>query len=428
MAKPASSYDNHLRLALRGMAHDARHAYQLLARSSHAERLAALHAIVAAVEAAQETILAANARDMALAQEKHLSAPLRDRLALSDVRLARMCSGVAEIATQPDPLGKTLASWQVPHNGLRITQISIPLGVIAMIYESRPNVTLDAAALCIASGNAVILRGGSESAHSSQAFVKAIREGLRNAGLPENAVQYVPTQDREAVGMLLSMTGEIDVIIPRGGKSLTSRVASESRVPTLLHLDGNCHSYVHASADSDTAERIVLNAKMRNTSVCGATETLLVDSAIAAAFLPHIVAALTNAGCEMRGDDATRALIPSLAAASESDWANELLAPMLAIKIVAGVEEAIAHINQYGSHHTDAIIAQDASAIARFQTEVDSAIVLVNASTQFADGGEFGFGGEIGIATGRLHARGPVAAAQLTTYKYLVEGEGSTRA
>jgi glutamate-5-semialdehyde dehydrogenase len=428
MAKPASSYDTHLRVALRDMAHDARRAYQLLARSSHGERIAALHAMVAAVEGAQEAILAANARDMALAQEKHLAAPLRDRLALSEARLSRMCSGVAEIANQPDALGKTLAAWQVPHNGLRITQISIPLGVIAMIYESRPNVTLDAAALCIASGNAVILRGGSESAHSSQALVKAIREGLRKAGMPENAVQYVPTQDREAVGILLTMTGDIDVIIPRGGASLTSRVASESRVPTLLHLDGNCHSYVHASADLDTAERVVLNAKMRNTSVCGATETLLIDAEIAAEFLPRMVAALTAAGCEMRGDEATRALVPTLPAASESDWATEFLAPVLAIKIVAGVEEAIAHINQYGSHHTDAILARDAGAIARFQTEVDSAIVLVNASTQFADGGEFGFGGEIGIATGRLHARGPVGAAQLTTYKYLVEGEGSTRA
>lgn len=412
---------------LDALAARARTAYQALAVSPHAMRQHALRAMADAVSAASPAILAANARDMEAARAKGLSEAMCDRLQLTQARIESMVNAIAEVAQQPDPLGKTLDAWQVASNGLRIEKTSIPIGVIAMIYESRPNVTTDAAALCIAAGNAVILRGGSESAHSSEALVAAIRSGLQHAGAPVDAVQRIPTQDREAVGEILRMVGKIDVVIPRGGKGLTQRVANESRVPTLLHLDGNCHTYVHASADLPRAHAIVLNAKLRRTGICGATETLLVDAAVAADFLPSLTAALSEKGCELRGDDAVRAIVPGIAPATEEDWFTEYLGPILAIKIVEDVNAAIAHINHYGSHHTDAILANDAAAIAAFQAQVDSAIVMVNASTQFADGGEFGFGGEIGIATGRLHARGPVGAQHLTTFKYLVTGDGSLR-
>jgi len=319
-----------------------------------------------------------------------------------------------------------MAEWTQP-NGLRIERIRTPIGVIGMIFESRPNVAADAGALALRSGNAIILRGGSESAETTAAIVAELRAALRDRGLPEDAIQLVPTQDRAAVGMMLAgLGGAIDVIIPRGGKSLVARVQDEARVPVFAHLEGICHTYVHVAADPARAQAIVVNAKMRRVSVCGATETLLIDRAVAPSLLPPIAEALRQAGCTLRGDDAARA-ITAMDAASEEDWSTEYLAPILSVRVIDGIEAAIAHVARYGSQHTEAIITEDADAAARFLREVDSAIVLHNASTQFADGGEFGFGSEVGIATGRLHARGPVGAEQLTTFKYVVRGNGQTR-
>jgi glutamate-5-semialdehyde dehydrogenase len=418
---------NELQNMLDTMAQNARNAYLQLALSSHAQRQQALLAMAAKIAAARDEILAANALDMQQAYAKKLSAALCDRLLLDEARIEAIIKAISEVAKQADPLGRQLDNWQVASNGLQISKVTIPIGVIAMIYEARPNVTADAAALCLASGNAVILRGGSESVNSSRALVQAIRAGLRANEMPEDAVQYIPTQDRAAVDLLLQMYGQIDMVIPRGGKGLTQKVAEQSRIPTLLHLDGNCHSYVHASADLQAAQKVVLNAKMRRTGICGATETLLVDAAIADKFLPEMVAQLTAKNCELRGDAAAQKICPQLITANEDDWYTEYHDAILAIKIVSDVQAAITHINHYGSHHTDAILAQDNAAISAFQNAVDSAIIMVNASTQFADGGEFGFGGEIGIATGRLHARGPVGAAHLTTFKYIVTGDGSVR-
>ena len=404
----------------------ARAAAAELALAPRAAKDRALAAAAAALGRDQDAILAANARDMAAARTKGLTGAMLDRLELTPKRVAAMAEGLGVVAGLPDPVGTELARWTRP-NGLDIARVRVPLGVVGIIYESRPNVTADAGALCLKAGNAAILRGGSESFHSSRAIVAALAQGVAEAGLPAAAIQLVPTADRAAVGHLLRMAEYVDVIVPRGGRSLIERVLAESRVPVLAHLEGNCHTYLHASADTDMAVAIAVNAKLRRTGVCGATETLLVDAAAAERLLPPVLDALIAGGCAIRGDALVRRLEPRATAATEQDWRTEYLDAILAVKTVAGLDEAIAHVNAWGSHHTDAIVAADEAAAARFLREVDSAIVLHNASTQFADGGEFGFGAEIGIATGRLHARGPVGVEQLTSYKYLVRGSGQTR-
>jgi len=405
---------------------NARLANAALAEAGAAQKNAALLAAAHQLQKQSTAMLAANAKDMEAGKEAGLSAAMLDRLQLSEARIHAMGQSLEMIAALPDPIGKILAEYQRP-NGLRIERISVPLGVIGIIYESRPNVTADAGALGIKSGNAVILRGGSDSFHSSQAIAECLRQGLKEAGLPEHAVQLVPTRDRSAVGIMLKMTEAIDVIIPRGGKSLTQRVMKESRVPTLLHLDGNCHTYIHDKANLEMAKQVVVNAKMRRTGVCGATESLVIDEK-ALHLLPALVELLTQQGCEIRGDAKACKADSRIGKATKSDWGTEYLDAIISVKTVKGLEEAIAHINKYGSHHTDAIITEDENAAQEFLQKVDSAIVIHNASTQFADGGEFGFGAEIGIATGRLHARGPVGVEQLTTYKYLVHGAGQVRA
>src|SRR5438270_6177192 len=404
----------------------ARDAASRLALAPAAAKTAALIAAAAAIRSRANEILSANAEDLAAAKEAGIGSALLDRLALDPKRLEAVARGLEDIAAQPDPVGRTLAEWTRP-NGLRITRVSVPLGVIGIIYESRPNVTADAGGIALKSGNAAILRGGSESFHSSRALVAALQHGLRAADLPEHAVKLVPTRDRDAVGMMLKMSGVIDVIVPRGGASLIERVQRESRIPVIAHLEGLCHTYVDGEADPEKARRIVLNAKMRRVSICGATETLLIDRKVAKTALPPILADLRAAGCELRGDPAVLAIDPAAVPATEQDWFTEYLDTILAVRMVDGVGEAIHHINHYGSHHTDAIVTEDAAAAERFLREVDSAIVLVNASTQFADGGEFGMGAEIGISTQRLPPRGPVGAAELTTYKYLVRGNGQVR-
>ncbi len=402
----------------------AREAAAVLATSDGAIRDEALHAAARALRTAKADILAANAADLAAASG--LSPAMRDRLALDEGRLEAMAAGLEGIAALPDPLGRTLAEWDRP-NGLRIARVSVPLGVIGIIYESRPNVTADAGGLCLKSGNAAILRGGSESFHSAGAILSALEAGLTQAGLPAAAIQRVPTTDRAAVGHMLAMTEHIDVIVPRGGRTLTERVAAESRVPVIKHLDGICHTYVHAAADREMARAVAVNAKMRRPGICGATETLLIDRAAAASHLPAILDDLIASGCAVRGDEETRALEPRAAPAGEEDWDTEYLAPVISVRVVDGIEAAIAHVNRHGSHHTESILTADAAAAERFMAEVDAGIVLHNASTQFADGGEFGMGAEIGISTGKLHARGPVGAEQLTSYKYLVRGTGQVR-
>jgi glutamate-5-semialdehyde dehydrogenase len=412
--------------ALRVIGEAARAAAATLARSPAAARTKALQTAAAAIRRDAGKIAAANRQDMAAAERQSLTAALLDRLKLDARRIEAMAAGIETVADLPDPLGRTLARWQRP-NGLEIVRVSVPLGVIGIIYESRPNVTADAAALCLRAGNAAILRGGSESSRSAAAILDCFTQALAEAGLPEAVVQRLPTADRRAVGTMLRLSDFIDVIVPRGGKGLIERVQQESRIPVLAHLDGLCHTYVDAAADPAMARRIVLNAKMRRTGVCGATETLLIDRRCAAAQLPGIVEDLVNAGCELRGDPASRAIDARLAAANDADWDTEYLDAILAIAVVDGVEGAIAHIARHGSRHTEAIVTEDAAAAERFLAEVDAAIVLVNASTQFADGGEFGMGAEIGIATGKLHARGPVGAEQLTSYKYVVRGSGQVR-
>ncbi|WP_421729807.1 glutamate-5-semialdehyde dehydrogenase [Brevundimonas sp.] len=390
-------------------------------------RTAALKAVAEAVRRRADAILAANHSDILRARTNGVSEALIDRLALTPGRIEAVASAVDEIAALPDPLGVETARWTRP-NGLDMARVRTPLGVLAIIYESRPNVTADAAALCIRSGNVAILRCGSDCLDSSLAVHEAVVEGLTAAGLPADCVQLVSTPDRAAVGALLTgLDGNVDLLIPRGGKSLVARVQAEARVPVLGHLEGLCHTYLHASADLDMAQAIVVNAKMRRVSVCGATETLLVDAAAAERLLPPVAAALIAAGCELRGDDRARALVPQMTAAVEADWTTEYLAPILAVAVVDDLDAAVEHIRSHGSGHTEAIIADDAEAAAAFLNAVDSAIVVWNASTQFADGGEFGFGGEIGISTSRLHARGPVGAEQLTSYKYVVRGTGQTR-
>ncbi len=404
---------------------DARAAAQALAASSAETRRSALRAAAATLRAREAAILEANALDMAAAQGSGLSGALLDRLALDPARVEAMASGVEEVAALEDPLGRLLGEWERP-NGLRIRRVSVPIGVIGIIYESRPNVTADAGALCLMSGNAAILRGGSESWHSSRAIAGALRAGLAESGLPEGCIQLVPTTDRAAVGLLLTMDEAIDLIVPRGGRSLIERVLAESRIPVMAHLDGNCHVYVHAAADPEKARDVTYNAKMRRTGICGAAETLLVDAA-AEGLLPAILEPLFEAGCEVRGDTRTRALDSRVVPASEADWGTEYLDAIISVGVVDGLDAAIAHVNTHGSHHTDSIITEDAAAAERFMEGVDSGIVLHNASTQFADGGEFGMGAEIGISTGKLHARGPVGVEQLTTYKYKVYGNGQVR-
>jgi glutamate-5-semialdehyde dehydrogenase len=411
---------------MRAIARAARLAAGVLAQAEPERKTAALENAAAQVRAARGELLAANAEDVAAGERMGLTAALLDRLKLDDARIEAMAAGLETVASLPDPIGTELARWTRP-NGLDIARVRIPLGVIGIIYESRPNVTADAGGLSLRAGNAVILRGGSESFHSSRVIAACLRRGIAAAGLPENAVQLVPTRDRAAVGLMLGMTEFIDVIVPRGGRSLIERVQRESRIPVIAHLEGLCHTYVDRAADLAMARRIVLNAKMRRPGVCGATETLLVDRAVAATHLPPILADLHEAGCEIRGDDATRALDPRARAATEADWTTEYLDAILAVRVVDGLDAAIAHVNHYGSHHTDAIVTEDAAAAARFEAEVESAIVLHNTSTQFADGGEFGMGAEIGISTGRLPPRGPVGAEQLTSYKYIVRGNGQIR-
>src|SRR6266404_2448735 len=415
-----------LAAAMAEIGRQAREASATLALAPAEAKTAALEAAAATVRSRANEILAANAEDLAEAKQAGIGSALLDRLALDPKRLEAVACGLEDIAAQPDPVGRTLAEWTRP-NGLSIQRIAVPLGVIGIIYESRPNVTADAGGLALKSGNAAILRGGSESFQSSQALVAALGEGLCSAGLPEAAIQLVPTRDRAAVGLMLGMDEHIDIIVPRGGRSLIERVQRESRIPVIAHLEGICHTYVDGAADPGKARAIVLNAKMRRVSICGATETLLVDRRVAADRLPAILVDLREAGCELRGDLATQAIDPTVLPATEEDWRTEYLDAVLSVRVVDGVAGAIAHINHYGSHHTDGILTEDGDAAERFLREVDSAIVLVNASTQFADGGEFGMGAEIGISTQRLPPRGPVGAEQLTTYKYLVRGTGQVR-
>jgi glutamate-5-semialdehyde dehydrogenase len=406
----------------------ARHAAQALAISSEASRNAALHAMAEAILRHATAILDANAIDVAQAEASNLSAAFRDRLKLDEMRLAAIAQGLRDIAALPDPLGKVIAEWDRP-NGLHIERVRTPLGVIGVIFESRPNVAADAGGLCLKSGNAVILRGGSDSWHSVQAIHACLREGLAAAGLPPEAIQIVPTTNREAVGMLLSgLGGNIDVIVPRGGRGLVERVQNDARVPVFAHLEGICHVYVDASADLAMAVKVAVNSKMRRTGICGAAETLLVDRACAATHLAPVLDALKAAGCHILASQAVLAAYPGAEAAKPADFGHEFLDAVIAVELVDGVAGAIAHIARHSSHHTEAVIAEDPQVVERFFAQIDSAILLHNASTQFADGGEFGMGAEIGIATGKMHARGPVGVEQLTSFKYLVRGSGQTRA
>ncbi|MCB1496225.1 MAG: glutamate-5-semialdehyde dehydrogenase [Bauldia sp.] len=406
----------------------AKEAARRLANATTKEKNAALKAMAAAIRGNEEKILAENALDVTDAREAKTADAFVDRLTLDAGRVEAMATGIEEIAALPDPIGTVLAEWDRP-NGLHIERVRTPLGVIGIIYESRPNVTADAGALCVKAGNAAILRGGSDSFRTSAAIHACLVEGLEAAGLPKEAIQIVPTRERIAVGYMLSgLSGAIDVIVPRGGKSLVARVQNEARVPVFAHLEGICHIYVDRDADLDMAREIVVNAKMRRPGICGAVETLLVDGKVADTHLKPLIVALKEAGCMVRGDEQSRAVVPGVTPAAESDWSTEYLDAIISVKVVDGIRAAIDHIEHYGSHHTDAIITDDKAAAERFMSRVDSAIVLHNASTQFADGGEFGMGAEIGIATGKMHARGPVGVEQLTSFKYRVRGSGQVRA
>jgi len=406
---------------------DARAAARPLSIASAEQKNRALEVMAAEILANRDAILAANALDLASAKESGVAASFLDRLTLTPERIDGIASAVRDIAGLKDPVGDVIAEWDRP-NGLHIERVRTPLGVIGVIYESRPNVTADAGALCLKAGNAVILRGGSDSVNSSQAIHSCLVAGLKAAGLPEHAIQYVPVTDRAAVGAMLSgLGGAIDVIVPRGGKSLVARVQSEARVPVFAHLEGLCHVYVDKSARLEMARDIVLNAKMRRTGVCGSAETLLIDRAAADTHLAPLVEGLLAAGCEVRATDEIRARIPNLVPATEADWSTEYLDAIISVSLVDGISGAIEHINRWSSAHTEAVIADDPDVVERFFTEIDSAILLHNASTQFADGGEFGMGGEIGIATGKMHARGPVGVEQLTSFKYRVRGTGQVR-
>jgi glutamate-5-semialdehyde dehydrogenase len=406
----------------------ARSAARSLATSPASQRNAALHAMAKAIRTDAMIIFAANSRDLEAARQKDLKASLLDRLTLTPDRIEAMAAGLEDIAALPNPVGKVQAKWTRP-NGMEISRVAVPIGVIGIIFESRPNVTADAGALCLKSGNAAILRGGSDSFQSSTAIANCLSRGLTEAGLDSNCIQMVPTADRAAVGdMLTGLNSNIDLIVPRGGKSLVARVQADARVPVFSHLEGICHVFVDRDADLDMAKAIVLNAKMRRTGVCGSAETILVDQAVADKALPLLIRTLMDAGCEIRGDSATMKFETRVKPATEEDWHTEYLDAIVSMKVVDGVNDAMDHIAKYGSQHTDSIITSNTATAETFLTTVDSAIVLHNASTQFADGGEFGFGAEIGIATGKMHARGPVGVEQLTTFKYQVRGTGQIRA
>ena len=406
------------------LARAGRKAQRVLARMDDAAKAEGLRSAAAGLRREGERLIAANAKDIAAGEARGLSKAMLDRLRLDDKRLEGMAAAVEAVAALPDPVGEVISRSSVP-SGLDLSRVRIPIGLIGIVYESRPNVTADAAALCVRAGNAVLLRGGSEAVHSNRAIHAALAKGLAEAGVPAEAVQLMPTQEREAVGAMLRAAGLIDMIVPRGGKSLVERVQNDARVPALAHLDGICHTYVHAAAEPEMAVSVALNAKMRRTGICGAMETLLLDASFPACH--DVVAALLDAGCELRGDARARAIDRRIGAASANDWDCEYLDAILSVAVVDGLDAALEHIARHSSGHTDAIVTSDAAAAERFLAEVDSAIVMVNASTQFADGGEFGLGAEIGIATGRLHARGPVALEGLTTYKWVVRGSGQTR-
>lgn len=404
----------------------ARAAAAELATASGEQKDKALNAAADAMIAATDLIIEANAKDMQAAREAGTADALLDRLLLDPVRIEAIANGLRAVAAQPDPVGAVMADWTVP-SGLRIRRVRIPLGVVGVIYESRPNVTADAGGLCLKAGNAAILRGGSDSFHSARAIHECLLQGLAAAGLPADAIQIVPTRDRAAVSEMLRATDYIDVIVPRGGKGLVGLVQAEARVPVFAHLEGICHVYLDASANAEKARRVVLNAKTRRPGICGAAETLLIDRRIANTLGREVISDLLEAGVRVHGDDGVQALDSRVSAASEDDWATEYLDMDIAARLVDGVDEAIAHIRRYSSQHTESVITEDESVTAKFFAQIDSSILMHNASTQFADGGEFGMGAEIGIATGRMHARGPVGAEQLTTFKYLVEGDGTTR-
>jgi glutamate-5-semialdehyde dehydrogenase len=416
-----------LTLLMADVGRRARAAARRLAIATTEEKRAALRAMAAAVRADASPILAANAEDVAAMRANGTALSFIDRGTLDPKRVEAIAMAIDEIAALPDPVGRVLAAWDRP-NGLRIERVATPLGVIGIIFESRPNVTADAAALSLMAGNAAILRCGSDSLASSLAILGALRAGLAEAGLPEDAIQLVPVKDRDAVGLMLTgLDGSIDVIVPRGGKSLVARVQSEARVPVFAHLEGICHVYIDKAADLDMAVAVTVNAKLRRTGVCGAAETLLVDRAVAGSHLVPILAALADGGCEIRGTDEVQARFAAARPASETDWSTEYLDRIISVKLVDGVDEAIEHIETHGSHHTESIVTNDAATAERFMNRIDSAIVMHNASTQFADGGEFGMGAEIGIATGKMHARGPVGVEQLTSFKYRVRGNGQLR-
>ncbi|MGB2659996.1 MAG: glutamate-5-semialdehyde dehydrogenase [Pseudolabrys sp.] len=429
MAAPLKSIEGSgdIAASMREIGRRARAAARTLALAPAEQKNRALQLMAAAIRAQVSPILAANAEDVAEARTAGVTGAFLDRLALDPARVEAIAAGIDVVRALKDPVGTVMESWRRP-NGMQIDRVRVPLGVIGIIYESRPNVTADAGVLCLKAGNAAILRGGSDSMRSSRAILAALSEGLRAAGLPEGSIQLVPTRDRAAVGLMLAgLDGNIDVIVPRGGKGLVARVQAEARVPVFAHLEGVCHVFVHRAASLDMTKKIVLNAKMRRTGVCGAAETLLVDRACAATHLKPLTDMLIEAGCEIRGDNVTSGVDKRVKAATEDDWGTEYLDAIIAVKVVDDVSAAIEHIDRYGSHHTDAIVTDDQAAAEKFLREVDSAIVLHNASTQFADGGEFGFGAEIGIATGRLHARGPVGVDQLTTFKYRIHGSGQIR-
>ncbi|WP_144097086.1 glutamate-5-semialdehyde dehydrogenase [Croceicoccus sediminis] len=407
-----------------GLAADARAAQRKLAQMSDADKAKALHLAAQALRDAAPTILAENAKDVAAGEERGLSGAMLDRLRLDEARLSGIADAVDQVADLPDPVGDVIDSSERP-NGLKLSRVRVPIGVIGIIYESRPNVTADAAVLCVRAGNAAILRGGSEAVHSNHAILAALSKGLADGGIPEKAVQLVPTQDRAAVGALLRATGAVDMIVPRGGKSLVARVQDEARVPVLAHLDGICHTYIHSAADKSMAEEVAVNAKMRRTGICGAMETLLIDASYPEA--SDLVGKLLDAGCELRGDGRAQALDQRILPATDEDWDTEYLEAVASVAVVDGMDAALSHIAAHSSGHTDVIVTSEAEAEENFLNSVDSAIVMANASSQFADGGEFGLGAEIGIATGRIHARGPVALEGLTTYKWQVRGTGQTR-
>ena len=427
MSAQARQETEEIATIMQDLGHRARSAARVLARAGSETKHKALEASAELILDSKKQILQANTRDMESARSKGLSTAMLDRLYLDAGRVDAMAQGIRAVAALPDPVGDVMAEWERP-NGLLIQRVRVPLGVIGIIYESRPNVTADAGALCLKSGNAVILRGGSESFHSSGAIHACLVRGLESVGLPGDAIQMVPTTSRDAVGYLLSeMTDYLDVVVPRGGKNLIARVKQDARVPVIGHLEGICHVYVHASAKPEIARDVALNAKMRRTGICGAAETLLIDSSCVGTHLKPITDALVDAGCELRGDDDARAADDRVLPATDQDWSTEYLEAVISIRVVADVHEAVAHIEQYGSGHTESIIAEDPDAVETFLNDLNSAIVMHNASTQFADGGEFGMGAEIGIATGSIHARGPVGAEQLTSFKYVVRGSGQTR-